>query len=136
MKGELDRVIKVYVDHYDKRSLCGRFQFASQDKVQSFDSMMQLLISINDTMDQEKYPQAYDEIRRFHAPTAQIERSVESLNLTRGEVATFSLRILFRQHASWQGSIIWVEGNQEEFFRSVLELIMLIDNALSFTGKV
>ena len=48
----------------------------------------------------------------------------------RGEAATFALRILFRQNASWQGSITWLEGEAEQSFRSVLELILLMDSAL------
>jgi hypothetical protein len=47
-----------------------------------------------------------------------------------GKLATFSLRILFRQNASWQGSITWCEGRSEESFRSVLELLMLMNSAL------
>ena len=49
-----------------------------------------------------------------------------------GAVATFSMRILFRQNSSWQGSLTWIEGNQEEYFRSVLELIVLMENALRY----
>jgi len=40
-------------------------------------------------------------------------------------------RILFRQNASWQGSVVWVEGRQEERFRSALELVLLMDSALT-----
>ncbi|MBP3332948.1 MAG: hypothetical protein J6M35_02775 [Clostridia bacterium] len=48
-----------------------------------------------------------------------------------GALATFSLKILFRQNASWQGSIYWHDGRQEERFRSVLDLLLLIDSALT-----
>ena len=41
-----------------------------------------------------------------------------------------SVRILFRQNASWQGSVLWREGGQEERFRSALELVLLMDSAL------
>lgn len=39
--------------------------------------------------------------------------------------------VLFRQNASWQGSEQWIEGAREESFRSVLELALLMDGALS-----
>ena len=45
-----------------------------------------------------------------------------------GAVETFSLRILFRRNASWQGSLAW--DSREEPFRSVLELLFLLDAAL------
>ena len=45
-------------------------------------------------------------------------------------MATFAVRVLFRQNASWQGEVTWLEGKREESFRSVLELILLMDGAL------
>ena len=43
---------------------------------------------------------------------------------------TFVIKILDRQNATWQGSISWVEGEQEQYFRSALELLRLLDGAL------
>jgi len=45
------------------------------------------------------------------------------------------VKVLFRQNASWQGSIAWLEGKREESFRSVLELLLLIDSAVSATDQ-
>ena len=52
-----------------------------------------------------------------------------------GRAATFALRVLFRQNASWQGSVSWMEGNREESFRSVLELLFLMNSALESKKK-
>ena len=49
---------------------------------------------------------------------------------SKGERATFELQILFRQHTSWQGVLFWKEQHREQSFRSVLELILLMDSAL------
>ena len=51
-----------------------------------------------------------------------------------GAVETFSLRILFRRNASWQGSLAW--DSREEQFRSILELLLLMDRALEETCGV
>jgi hypothetical protein len=40
------------------------------------------------------------------------------------------VRVLFRQNASWQGSLTWLEEGKEESFRSVLELLLLMHSAL------
>jgi len=53
-----------------------------------------------------------------------------TLQLRRGEQATFEMQIIFRQHTSWQGVITWLEEKMEQSFRSVLELILLMDSAL------
>ncbi|MDD3218024.1 MAG: hypothetical protein PHC41_03720 [Lachnospiraceae bacterium] len=43
---------------------------------------------------------------------------------------TFILKIRYRENATWQGSLTWVEERREKSFRSVLELLKLIDGAL------
>ena len=48
-----------------------------------------------------------------------------------GKIATFSVRVIFRQNASWQGSVTWLEEKTEENFRSVLELVLLMHSATS-----
>jgi hypothetical protein len=52
-------------------------------------------------------------------------------NVKEGKLATFSMRLLFRQNASWQGSVYWHEGKSDENFRSALELLFLMDSAIS-----
>ena len=55
---------------------------------------------------------------------------------TRGHVATFKITVLFTQRNSWQGVIKWIEADKELCFRSVYELINLIDNACMCNKKV
>ena len=43
---------------------------------------------------------------------------------------TFILKILDRQNSTWQGSILWGEKQNEQYFRSALEMLKLIDEAL------
>ena len=43
---------------------------------------------------------------------------------------TFSVRIHYRQNASYQGELYWVEKKQKINFRSLLEMIMLMQEAL------
>ncbi len=47
-----------------------------------------------------------------------------------GRVATFKLCVRFRQNESWQGSVMWLETRHEEHFRSELELMSVIHQAL------
>lgn len=50
--------------------------------------------------------------------------------------ATFVVKILNTQNATWQGTIDWMDGRRSEAFRSALELIKLIDSALPREGEV
>ena len=45
--------------------------------------------------------------------------------------ARFYLQVLFEQNSTWQGTLRWVEKNRMVQFRSALELIRLMDSALS-----
>ena len=47
-----------------------------------------------------------------------------------GEKATFVVHVQFRQNATWQGTIQWIESKKTQKFRSTLELIRLMDEAL------
>jgi len=47
-----------------------------------------------------------------------------------GRTSTFVIRILYRQHNNWQGTIRWCEGEQEACFRSEMELLLLMDSAM------
>ncbi|RFZ77061.1 hypothetical protein DS742_20660 [Lacrimispora amygdalina] len=41
-------------------------------------------------------------------------------------MASFSVKVLFHEHATWQGIIYWREGRQQQLFRSYKEMIYLI----------
>ena len=43
---------------------------------------------------------------------------------------TFVIKILNKQHSTWQGSVTWVEEQRTQNFRSALELLKMIDGAL------
>ena len=48
-----------------------------------------------------------------------------------GRIATLRIQVLFREHYSWQGRIVWEEKRKEAVFRSVLELIRILDEILA-----
>lgn len=48
------------------------------------------------------------------------------------ETATsFLVKIEYRQNTSWQGTIKWMDGKQTRHFRSCLEMMMLIEDAIT-----
>ena len=55
----------------------------------------------------------------------------EALHSKNGEKATFTIQVQFRQNATWQGTIAWMENKKIQQFRSALEMIKLMDNALA-----
>ena len=48
---------------------------------------------------------------------------------------TFVIRIYGQENATWQGEVQWTSGQKKQNFRSVLELMKLIDGALEMRKK-
>ena len=40
---------------------------------------------------------------------------------------SFLVHIIKAEHATWQGSITWLDQEKTEYFRSMLEMIKLMD---------
>ena len=123
------RTTMICLDSYEDDQMRGRFYNPALPEGKAFSSLSQLLIGMEDMLDSMKLPQAFSAVRSF-APLPEREGAAPSAQIQTGEMATFAVRILFRQNASWQGSVTWLEGGQEQSFRSVLELIFLMDSAL------
>ena len=48
-----------------------------------------------------------------------------------GAKCSFNVTVCCMHNATWQGWIHWVEKNQEQAFRSVLEMLKLMDEAIT-----
>lgn len=122
-------VTMVCVDSYENSVLSGRFFNPFLEAPQEFASLAEFLIMMECTLDTMQLPQAYSASRTF-GPTPIYEPGKPIQMINRGDQATFSLSIRFRQHNSWQGTVSWLESGKTQSFRSVLELIVLMDSAL------
>ena len=62
---------------------------------------------------------------------------MENKGLARDEVeATFIVRVRFEQNATWHGSLSWIEQKKTQNFRSTLEMLKLMDEALDSESKL
>lgn len=124
-----NRKILVCVDSYENGIPQGRFHTVFQG-TEDFESLSQLLIRLESILEEGRRPQAYTTSRSFSVMMPQESRRTVFGEIRPGAKATFELQILFRQHSSWQGLIIWKDKRVEQSFRSVLELVLLMDSAL------
>lgn len=51
------------------------------------------------------------------------------------EKQTFIVEIYETQNRSWQGRLRWIQGQKAKSFRSVMELLCLIDSAIGQDEK-
>ena len=91
--------------------------------------------------DRLSYPQRTLEPRKFRVRTARrripdtgeggmLMEEPKDKETPRGEKATFVVNVQFRQNATWQGTVSWSEQKATRHFRSMLELISLMNDAL------
>ena len=127
------------VASYDQKNPVGWLENAYWKGPKRFSNLTQMLFLIDELMDVLDYPQRAT-VPRSLAPKQErhVEQAVEQDWKPEHWLASFRVSILFRQNASWQGSIQWLEQNSASQFRSVLELIQLLDSVLAEydgTGK-
>lgn len=132
LSGETYRKVHLCVDSYESGVMKGRYyNQGAKGGGGTFESFVQFLREMEAVFDSLNFPQAFTAKRTF-APMPEPSAGEESgPGPQMGRRGTFVCRVLFRQHTSWQGSVTWIEKNSEQTFRSVLELILLIDSAFS-----
>ena len=104
-----------------------------------------LVLSIESVLDAQNFPQAFRRSRSFvpravqnpyASDTLNSGMSQEEVDQFHGTAATFLLHVFTRQSSTWQGNVVWSEGEVVRF-QSVLELIRILDEhftALNPTG--
>ena len=131
-KGEAFRTTTLCVDSYENTVLKGRFYNPHVPEGKAVCSISQFLLEMEQTLDILDFPKSFTETRVF-APPSEYKTGPPGSEFRQGDAATFVIKILFRQNTSWQGSVTWLEGKQEQSFRSVLELLFLMDTALNLS---
>ena len=128
---EASRTFRLCIDSYENEVPEGRlFHPNLENGAFHFRSLTQLVLKIEQLLDDMKFPQSFTAKRSF-APIHMLSPDDSSMEEARtGALGTFILRLIFRQHTTWQGTVTWLEGEGEQNFRSVLELIILMNSAL------
>lgn len=127
--GDTFRTSVICVDDFKDSVPKGRIYSSGSSDGTVFQSLIQFLTEMERILDEMDFPKPFTAVRTFGDP---VQRTAQSLNTTirAGKQATFAVKVLFRQNTSWQGSVVWLEKKKEQSFRSVLELILLLNSAL------
>ena len=122
------------------RPLVGRAYHYYMQEPQYVDSMYGVVELIDNLCDEIDYPQQSTRLRLFSPKedsskkektreTEKVAKKSELLN-QKGDMGTFIVHVQYRQNSTWQGQVTWVDKEQTQKFRSVLELLKLMDSAL------
>lgn len=136
----------ICVDEMDQIFAKGRLFSAGLQSEYPFSSFEEMIRLCELIFDLNAFPQASFGKRYFRSSSEkhQIKRedimqnlpTIDEKILKQGDKGTFVVRVLFRQNATWQGVVNWVEGNKTQHFRSMLELIHLLEDALGTEAPV
>lgn len=108
-------------------------------------SIWDMVRDIEDDLSANKFPHSAMQYRSWGAaaPAAPAPKNPKVVNIgnTHAEELvsepgspTFIVRILYRQNATWQGTVQWMEGGQTRQYRSLNELMKLMDEAVGLTA--
>lgn len=80
-----------------------------------------------------QFPQATHELRTFNQENQRkgwgALKEMETNDVPESQTS-FVVNVQYRQNATWQGTIRWIDQDQEKKFRSTLELIKLMDQVI------
>ena len=130
-------LMNVCIDRNFGNEITGRCYNRYSPYPVQFDGMNHLFIRMDQLMDTIDFPQSSTKNREFFkrqrcktdGGTVKVKTAEEILKES-GKKATFVVNVAYRQNATWQGKVLWAETGQSCYFRSALELMKLIDNAL------
>ncbi len=128
---------KVFVTSYENQILKGTICNSYFQQEQPFSDICELMVLLDKIYDSLSFPQKFMEYRRFHKPekdqtTRQVitKTTEEFFSLEEEKIPTFLIHVQFRKDATWQGTVEWVEKSEMQEFRSALELIRLLSDAM------
>ena len=118
--------------------LAGEFWHSYSESPIPFRGIGQMTLRMEKLYDWLRFPYPGTNSRSFGQPaktdgkTHERKRimSDETLLAKHGDLGTFIVRVQHRQNSSWQGRITWMEEDKTIQFRSVWEMIKLIESAV------
>lgn len=124
------KITEVAITSYTHKVPCGSLSSPFYAQTMYFHSLFELILLLERIQDDLGYPEQAMDLRTFQTFATQPEHRPGQLASGARVLGTFRISIFFRQNATWQGTLHWVEKDEIANFRSVLELAKLLDSAL------
>lgn len=132
------RTYLIHINSYIQNIPSGKYYNLCGEEKGQFQSMAQLILQLEQNLNEGRDSRQIHKVRTLYPPVGCFvsERHGNAMGewwIQKGKMATFSIQISFHRNASWQGTILWMEKQITKKFRSVLELMILMDTALTDT---
>lgn len=109
----------IMVRSYKNGMMNGCLQHPRLHKTEEVKSLSHALLLLNDLIDLES------------CPDRPLPLVCPEINVEKDDCTIFRIQILFREHYTWQGKLIWQNENREVIFHSAMELMRLLDEILA-----
>lgn len=137
-------LVSICVDSYDNADYQGTLWHQYSDDSIEFGSIAAMMTKMDELMDDWDFPQKGLEQREFireeksrfsdkrpsdgELVIDKIQQMSGTRNVQnkRGKLATFIVHVAFRQNATWQGQVVIVNENEQEDFKSAMELLIIM----------
>ncbi|MBS4022814.1 MAG: hypothetical protein KGZ79_10425 [Dethiobacter sp.] len=123
----------------------GKIEHIQSGQAQLFRSFLEMLFLAQEKLDTLGYPQPDTELRSWsNKKYNYLSRGgkTEMANCNEQEVSlpvgglSFLIRVQFRQNSTWQGTVQWLDKKKTRPFRSLLELVNLVNEAINDNAEV
>ena len=131
------------IDQAQKGQLQGSFYHAYTKEAEDFSTIEEAIFGLERFYDSLNFPHPTTDNRtfikeerhtKFRQERTRIMKDEELLN-RHGDLGTFIVRVQHRQNSSWQGRITWMDQNKTVYFRSIWEMIKLVEEALNMVSE-
>ena len=131
--------IVLCINEKKENTFSGLLYHSYSTEAEGFHNIEEMTGLMEELYDELQYPHPGTNRRSFRPDNTQTSRSKQERNRImsdekllskHGDIGTFIVRVQHRQNSSWQGRLTWMEQNQTLNFRSIWEMIKLIESAM------
>jgi hypothetical protein len=131
------------VNGNDGGDLRGEFYHSYSESPVPFNGMGQMILRMEKLYDYLRFPypgtvsRSFGKEKKLKRLTQERKKIMkdEALLSKHGDIGTFIVRVQHRQNSSWQGRVTWMEKDKTIQFRSVWEMIKLIESAVDMVSE-
>lgn len=129
----------ICIDEVEEANFSGRLYCGIIIEGLKFQGVEELIFSMENIMDKIEFPQstvnkrAFKEKNGFTKLSADLRQELQKTmrrynpDNQRGKKATIAAQIQFRQNASWQGMLKWIEQEKAFEFESEFQFMTILD---------
>lgn len=125
------RYFTIAVNDYENRCMKGIIYHGGRAPGIRYENFLEMVLHMNRIFDCMSCPKQTMELRRFSGTSYPVPAVEECDHFENGRLVTFQIYVKFRYNASWQGDIIWQDGQNRAGFESLIQMMQLVEQIVT-----